>query len=135
MCHELIYLLLSQSCANGKCLLDHISQSSIVEVKIEHFTNSRFVARIDKPWAVIGQFLATAKGVNPSKGKFLTAMTHPKTGGVEFSYPLDQSGQTWCHLRFSSLLIDKRGGVQLPVCPLRLNMHINQEPLRLRTLP
>jgi hypothetical protein len=123
MCHELIYLLLSQSCAKRKCLSDHISRSLIVEVKIEHLTSSRFMAWIGKPRAVVGQFLLMAKGADPSKGKFLDTVTHPKTGGKEFSYPLDQSGQAWCHLRFSPLLIDK-WGVQLPVCPLRVDMHI-----------
>jgi hypothetical protein len=95
----LIYLLLSQSCANGKCLLDHISRSSIVEEKIEHLTSSRFAARISKPRAVVGQFLPTVKGANMLKGKFLDAVTHPKTDVAEFSYPLDQSDQMRCHLR------------------------------------
>jgi hypothetical protein len=62
-------------------------------VKIEHLTSSRFVARIDKPWAVVGQFLPMAKGVNPPKGKFLGVVTCLKTDSAEFSYPLDQSGQ------------------------------------------
>jgi hypothetical protein len=39
-----------------------------------------------------------AKGENPAMGKFLDAMTRLKTGIMEFSYPLDQSGQAWCHL-------------------------------------
>jgi hypothetical protein len=67
------------------------------------------------------------------KGKFLSAVTCQKTGDAMFSYPLDQSGQTRCPLWFPSLLIDKQG-VQLSVRPLWLDMHINQEPLRLRTL-
>jgi hypothetical protein len=103
-------------------------------VKIEHLTSSKFVAQIGKPRAITGQFLPSAKGLNLSKGKFLGAVTRPKTGGAEFDYPLDQSRQAWCHLRFPSLLIDKRG-VQLPVRSLWLDMHINQEPLRLRTPP
>jgi hypothetical protein len=74
------------------------------------------------------------QGANPPKGKFLNVVTRPKTGGKEFSYLLDQSGQARCHLWFSLLLIDK-WGVQLHVRPLRLDMHINQKPLRLRTLP
>jgi hypothetical protein len=123
MCHEQIYLLLSQSCANEKCLSDHISRSSIVEVKIEHLTSNRFMAQIGKSRAVVGQFLPMAKGVDPPKGKFPHIVTCPKTSGVKFSYPLDQSGQVRCHLRFSSLLIDKRGGgggVSLPLPPSRL---------------
>jgi hypothetical protein len=75
-----------------------------------------------------------AKGVNPPKGKFLGAVTRPKTNGTEFNYPLDQSGHARCHLRFPSLLINK-WGVQLPIRPLRLDIHINQEPLHLRTPP
>jgi hypothetical protein len=75
-----------------------------------------------------------AKGANRSKSEFLGVVTRLKTVGVKFSYPLDQSGQTPCHLQFPSLLIDK-WGVQLPVHPLRLNMHIDQEPLHLRTPP
>jgi hypothetical protein len=134
MYHELIYLLLSQSCANRKRLLDHISRSSIVEVKIEHLTSNWFTAWIRKPRVVVGQFLPTAEGANPSMGKFLDAVTHPKIDGAEFGYPLYQSDQARCHIRFPSLLIDKRG-VQLLVHPLRLDMHINQESLRLRTLP
>jgi hypothetical protein len=101
-------------------------------VKIEYLTSSRFVARIDKPRTVISQSLPMAKGVNPPKSEFLGAVTCSKTGGVKFNYPLDQSDQARCHPRFLSLLSDKRG-VQLPVHPLRLNMHIDQEPLRLRT--
>jgi hypothetical protein len=88
----LIYLLVNQSYANGKHLSDHINWSSTVEVKIEHLTSSRFAARIDKPQTAVGQFLQTTKGVNPQKGQFLDAVTHPKTGGAELSYPLDQSG-------------------------------------------
>jgi hypothetical protein len=72
--------------------------------------------------------------VNLPKGKFLDTVIRPKTSGTEFSYPLDQSDQTRCHLRFPVLLMDKRG-VQLLVHPLRLDIHINQEPLRLRTPP
>jgi hypothetical protein len=124
MCHELIYLLLSQSCTNGKLLSDHINQSSISEVKIEYLTSSRFMAQIGKPRVVISQSLPMAKGANPSKSEFLGVVTCPKTDDVEISYPLDQSEQARCHLRSPSILIDKRG-VQLHVCPSRLNMHIN----------
>jgi hypothetical protein len=71
-----------------------------------------------------GQSLPMAKGANPLKGKFLDTVTRSKTSGTEFNYSLDQSGQEWCHLRFSPLLIDKQG-VQLHARPLRLDMHIN----------
>jgi hypothetical protein len=73
-------------------LLDQISRSSIVEVKIEHLTSSRFVPQIRKLRAVVGQFLPPAKGMSPPKGKFLGAVPHPKTGDAEFGYPIDQSG-------------------------------------------
>jgi hypothetical protein len=88
-------------------LSDHISRSSKVEVKIEHHSSSRFTARIGKPRAVVGQSLSTAKGANLPKGKFLDAVTRPKTGGVEFSYLLDQSGHMWCHL-----WLPQTGGVE-----------------------
>jgi hypothetical protein len=45
-------------------------------VKIEHLTSIRFMAQIGEPWAVVGQFLPLAKGVNPPEGKFLGTMTH-----------------------------------------------------------
>jgi hypothetical protein len=61
-------------------------------MKIEHLTSNRLANRIGKPRAVIGQFLMMTKGVNLPKGKFFDAVTHLKTGGTEFSYPLDQSG-------------------------------------------
>jgi hypothetical protein len=95
-----------------------------MEKENEHLTRGGFTARIDQPWAFKSQFLPTANGVNPSEGKFLGAMTHLKTGVVEFSYLLDRSGQTWCHLWLSSLIIDERGE-QMHVHPLRLDMHIN----------
>jgi hypothetical protein len=92
--------------------------------------------QIGKPWVVVGQFLSQAKWVNSLKGKFLGAVACPKTDDVEFNHPFDQSGQARCHLQLPSLLIDKwGGGVQLHVHPLWLDMHINKEPFRLRTLP
>jgi hypothetical protein len=112
-------------------LSDHISRSSILEVEIEHLTSSRFMPWIGKPQAVVSQSLPPDKGVNPPKSEFLGAVTHPKTGGVELSYPLDQSDHAQYHLWFPSLLIGEQG-VQLHVHPLRLNMHIDQEPLQLR---
>jgi hypothetical protein len=92
------------------------------------------MAQISKLWAVVGQFLPPTKGANSLEGKFLGVVTLMKTGGAEFGYPLDLSGQTRCHLQFPSLIIDK-WRVELPVHPLWLDMHINQEPLRLRTPP
>jgi hypothetical protein len=82
MCHELVYLLLSQSYTNGEFLSDHISRSSISEVKIEHLTNSMFAAWIGKPQTVISQSLPPTKGVNPPKGEFLGAVTRLKIGGA-----------------------------------------------------
>jgi hypothetical protein len=41
-------------------------------------------------------------------GKFLDSMACPKTGVVEFSHPLDQSGQARCHLWLSLILIDEQ---------------------------
>jgi hypothetical protein len=113
---------------------NHISRSSISEVKIEHLTSSRFVAWISKPRAVISQSISLAKGVNSLNSEFLGAVTRSKTGGAELSNLLDQSGQARSHLQFPSLLIDEQG-VQLPIHPMRLNMQIDQELLRLRTPP
>jgi hypothetical protein len=90
-------------------LSDHVSQSSISEVKIEHLTSSRFTAWIGKPRAVVSQYVLPTKGANPSKSEFLGTVTRPKIGGAELSYPLDQSGQAQCLLWFPSLLIDERG--------------------------
>jgi hypothetical protein len=63
------------------------SQSSIVEVKIEHLTRSRFAARIGKPRVIVGQSLLTVKGVNLLKGKFLDVVTHLKIGSAEVQLP------------------------------------------------
>jgi hypothetical protein len=57
-------------------------------------------------------------------GKFLSAMTRLKTDVAEFSYPLDQRGQAWCHLRLFSLIVDERWKKML-VHPWQLNMHID----------
>jgi hypothetical protein len=78
-------------------------------VKIKHLTSSRFTAWIGKPLVVISQSLPLAKGVNSLNSEFLGAVTCLKTNGVEFSYPLDQSGQAQCRLRFPLLLIDDWG--------------------------
>jgi hypothetical protein len=53
---------------------------------------SRIIARIGKPRALICQFLLMVKRANPSKSKLFGVVACPKTGIVEFSHPLDQSG-------------------------------------------
>jgi hypothetical protein len=65
-----------------------------------------------------------AKGANLSVGKVLGAMTRLKTGVVEFSYSLDQSGQARCHLWLSPLIIDE-WWEQMHVRPLWLDKHID----------
>jgi hypothetical protein len=53
---------------------------------------------------------------------------------MEFDHLLDQSGQARRHHRLTPFVFDKREKPKL-VHPLRLNMHIHQEPLLLRVLP
>jgi hypothetical protein len=77
--------------------------------KTKHLTITKFAVRIGKPRAVLGQSLPIAKRANPSKVKFLDAMTCLETSVPEFSSPLDQCGQAWCHLRLAPLLINERG--------------------------
>jgi hypothetical protein len=80
--------------------------------KTKHLTISRFTAWINKPRAVVGQSIPTAKRVNPSKVKFIDAVTCSETSVPEFSNLLDQSCQAWCHFWLSPLLINE-WGVQL----------------------
>jgi hypothetical protein len=65
--------------------------------------------------------------VNPPKSKLFDAVACPKTGVVQFNHPLDQSGQSRCHLLLSPLIIDKRWE-QMSIRLLRGNKYINQEP-------
>jgi hypothetical protein len=75
-----------------------------------------------------GQFLPTAKGVNPSKGKLFDIVTCLKSGLVEFSHPLDQCLQARCHLRFVPLILNLRWKEML-VRPLGFGIYANMEPL------
>jgi hypothetical protein len=68
------------------------------------------------------------EGANPPKSKVFRAVAHLKTGVTELNHPLDQSDQTWCHLRLSPFVVDE-WREQMSVHPLRINMHINKEPL------
>jgi hypothetical protein len=43
-------------------------------------TNSRFVAGIGNPWALIGAFVPMAEGVNSPKMEFFNAVAHLKPG-------------------------------------------------------
>jgi hypothetical protein len=74
------------------------------------------------------------EGENSPKGKFLGAVICLKPDLAEFDHPLDQSSQAWRHHRLTPFVFDKWGKQKL-VHPLRLNMHIHQEPLLLRVLP
>jgi hypothetical protein len=104
--------------------LDQSNESAVMEKENEHLTRGGFVAWIGQPRAFESQFLLMAKGANPPEGKFLGAVTCLETSVMEFSYLLDQSGQAWCHLWLSPLIIDE-WWEQMPVHPLRLDVHIN----------
>jgi hypothetical protein len=60
-------------------------------------------------------------------------VTGLKPGLPEFSHPLDQSGQAWCHRRLTPFVFNEREEHKL-VHPLRFSMHIRQKPLLLRVL-
>jgi hypothetical protein len=98
--------------------------STVIERENEYLIRSRFTARMDQPQAFESQFLTTSKGANLTMGKFLITMTRLEIGVMEFSYPPDQSGQVPCHLQLSPLIIEERWE-QMPVQPLRLDMHID----------
>jgi hypothetical protein len=70
---------------------------------------------------------------NSLKGEFLNAVASLKPDLVEFSHPLDQSGQVRCHQRLTSFDFHEQGEQKL-VHPLCMNMHIHQKPLLLRVL-
>jgi hypothetical protein len=65
--------------------------------------------------------------VDPPKNKFFSAVACPKTDVMELSHPLDQSGQARCHLWLPPLVVNERRE-QMSVHPLRVNVHMNQEP-------
>jgi hypothetical protein len=73
------------------------------------------------------------EGANSLKGEFLNVVAILKPGLTEFSHPLDQSCQAWCHRRLAPFVFDERGKHKL-VHPLQLNMHIHRKPLLLRVL-
>jgi hypothetical protein len=58
-------------------------------------------------------------------------VAHLETGLVEFGHTLDQCSWMWCYLWLTPLVLDIRRFVH----PLRLDMHIHQEPSFLRILP
>jgi hypothetical protein len=64
------------------------------------------------------------KGVNPPKSKLFGIVACPKTGVAELSHPLDQSSQARCYLQLSPLLVNV-WQEQMPIHPLRLDVHIN----------
>jgi hypothetical protein len=67
------------------------------------------------------------EGVNSPKGQYLGAVIGLKPGLTEFSHPLDRSGQARRHRWLTMFVFDERWVHKL-VHPLRLNMHIYQEP-------
>jgi hypothetical protein len=85
------------------------------------------MAWIVKPRAFIRQLVPAIEKVNSSKNKFFGVVACPKTGDVEFSHPFDQGSQARRHLRLFPFVIDE-WQKQMPVRPLRGNVHINQEP-------
>jgi hypothetical protein len=62
------------------------------------------------------------------------AVARLKLGLVEFSYAVDQGGQTLVHQRFCLLSLDDQEEHKF-VLPRRLDMHINQKPSLLRIFP
>jgi hypothetical protein len=92
-----------------KNLLDrNIRSSSTINI-VKGLTSSRIAVWVVKPWTFIRQLVPTVERVNPPKSKFFSTVACPKTGVTEFSHPLNQSGQAWCHLQLSCLL-SMRGG-------------------------
>jgi hypothetical protein len=72
------------------------------------FTISRSVVGIGHPWALIGAFVPMAEGggVNSLKMELFDAVARLKPGSVEFSYALEQSGQTLVHRWLCPLSLD-----------------------------
>jgi hypothetical protein len=68
-----------------------------------------------------------AKRANTPKSKLFGAVACLKTDVAEFSHPFDQSGQAWCNLRLSPLVVNKQWK-KMFVHPLRRNMHVNKKP-------
>jgi hypothetical protein len=68
-----------------------------------------------------------AEGANSPKGEFLSIVTVLKPDLIEFGHQLNQSGQAWHHHWLILFVFDEWGKQKL-VHPLRLNMHIHQEP-------
>jgi hypothetical protein len=64
------------------------------------------VVGIGYPWALEGTFVPTTKGVNSPKMELFDAVARLKLGLVEFSYAVDQGGQTLVHQRFCLLSLD-----------------------------
>jgi hypothetical protein len=60
------------------------------------------------------------------KSKLFNAVARPKTNVMEFNHPLNQSSQARCQFQIFSLLVNQRRE-QMPIHPLRGNVHINQE--------
>jgi hypothetical protein len=56
---------------------------------VQDFASWRIVVWIGKPRALEGQFLPTAKWIDPPKSKVFNAMTHLKSDLMEFIHPLD----------------------------------------------
>jgi hypothetical protein len=72
----------------------------------EKFTISRFAVGIGHPRGLIGAFVPVAEGVNSLKMEFFDAVARLKPGSAEFSYALDQSGQTHVHRWLYPLSLD-----------------------------
>jgi hypothetical protein len=73
-------------------------------------------------------FFLTAVRMNPSKSKLFDAVTCLKTGLAELNHQINQCVQACYHLKFSPLIIN-RWREKMCVHPLRVNLHINKEPL------
>jgi hypothetical protein len=71
-------------------------------------TNSRFVAGIGHPRALVGTFVPLAEVANSPKMEFFDMMARLKPGLVELGYALDHGGQTRVHWWLCPLSLDNR---------------------------
>jgi hypothetical protein len=119
---------------NEEVIRSRVSDHQIVMNRAKDLTSSRLAAWIVEPRAFICQLIPAIEKANSSKSKFFDPVACPKTGVTKFSHPFDQSGQAWCHLQLSPLVINERRK-QMSVCLLRGNTHINQKLPLGRTPP
>jgi hypothetical protein len=105
--HEFVDLFLGQSYTRQRECQIRVIVSLAFKRQGGKFTISRFVVGIGHPRALICAFVPMAEGgVNSLKMEFFDAVARHKPGSVEFSYALDQSGQTLVHRWLCPLSLD-----------------------------